>query len=408
MPPHPNAGAPVPVPTPRRPRPARRQSPPLWPFALVALAAHGALWGLCALGPGRPKAPPGRPKTALTLPAGAHAQALSAARQALQQAQAPQPPSKRPPQPKPPEPLSGTVVALPPSADDRSPPPDSAFLAEHNARVAKQTRSQDAAPDHPHVMNELSRAQRAERPASGPPPLGRGGDGAVGERHRAAKPLVAAHLPQEHRDRLQLRQDAAGTARNQQAQQASPPGPVQLRLGPSAEADTDAQAAAQGRGGQALGAPLSMAQLIPSVGALAQLQGGPKNDVGHDIEAGDGTFLNAREFRYAGFFNRLKEQIANYWRPLPEYARRDPTGNIYGMQNRLTVLTIALTEEGALHELKVLQSSGIPFLDDAGVEAIRAAAPFAHPPRGLLNADKLIVFNFAFSVDVTGRYAGPP
>jgi TonB family protein len=301
------------------------------------------------------------------------------------------------------------VVDLPPSADDRPPPQDSAFLAEHNARAQKQTRSRHAAPDHPNVMNEPSVAQQDPRQAAKTPASGRDGDDATGARRRPPRLGVPQRMPQEHRDRLQLRQDAAGTARNQQAQQASPPGPVQLRLGPQAPpGDADAQGAARGRGGAPLGAPLTMAQLIPSVGTLAQLQGGPKNDVGPDIEEGDGTFLNAREFRYAGFFNRLKEQIAHYWRPMPEYARRDPTGNIYGLQNRLTVLTVALTEEGALHDVQVLQSSGIAFLDDAGVDAIRAAAPFMHPPRGLLNADKRIVFNFAFSVDVTGRYSGPP
>lgn len=215
----------------------------------------------------------------------------------------------------------------------------------------------------------------------------------------------AARQPAQ--DRLKLKQSPQAAAlHNAEAQPDGSNAPLRLRLDPLPAQDGP-QGSGAGQHGGAGAQPLSMAQLVPDIATLSRLGGGPKNDVGLDVPEGEGTFLNAREFKYASFFNRLKEQISNHWQPLAEYQRRDPSGNIYGVQARITVLTIDLDHEGALKDLKVAQSSGVDFLDEEGLRAIRAAAPFMHPPKGLLNEAQRIVFNFAFSVDIAGGYHGP-
>ena len=45
------------------------------------------------------------------------------------------------------------------------------------------------------------------------------------------------------------------------------------------------------------------------------------------------------------------------------------------------------------------------FLDQEGLRAMRAAAPFLHPPKGLLDGNRQVVFSFGFSLDLTGASA---
>lgn len=129
--------------------------------------------------------------------------------------------------------------------------------------------------------------------------------------------------------------------------------------------------------------------------------GSPPNDSLQDVDIGDGTFLNSKEFKYAFFFNRLKRSVSQYWAPLPPLQARDPTGAIYGGRHRLTVVQVALYANGELKSLRVSRSSGVPFLDAVATRALRDASPFPNPPKGLADADAMIRFPFAFDLDLT-------
>jgi TonB family protein len=116
-----------------------------------------------------------------------------------------------------------------------------------------------------------------------------------------------------------------------------------------------------------------------------------------DAEEGDFTALNSRKWKYATFFNRMKRQVAQNWHPDVVYLRRDPTGNIYGTRDRLTILQVSLKPNGSVAKIYVAKQSGVDFLDDEAVRAFREAQPFPNPPAGLVDArSNLITFSFGF------------
>jgi TonB family protein len=129
--------------------------------------------------------------------------------------------------------------------------------------------------------------------------------------------------------------------------------------------------------------------------------GGAPNDNLNDVEAGDGTFLNTREWKYAGFFNRMKQAIGAKWDPQGRARSKDPSGRRVGIYDRVTVVTIILNTEGGLQEVYVAKRSGVDFLDDEAVQAVQRAAPFPNPPPSLAR-NGLIRFDFGFTLTNEG------
>jgi TonB family protein len=101
-------------------------------------------------------------------------------------------------------------------------------------------------------------------------------------------------------------------------------------------------------------------------------------------------------WKYASFFNRVKKQVFDQWKPEDVARRNDPT---YGQGHRLTILRVHLDSNGVLLSASVDQTSGVPALDDAALAALRKAQPFPSPPRGLVNTDGEIRFRFGFGFD---------
>ena len=88
--------------------------------------------------------------------------------------------------------------------------------------------------------------------------------------------------------------------------------------------------------------------------AAAEAGGGAPNDDLHGVDPGDGTYLNTREWKYASFFNRVKRAVAEEWHPDIVYLRHDPSGNVYGTRDRVTVLRIHLKPDGALSSVALV------------------------------------------------------
>src|SRR5438445_1824625 len=115
-------------------------------------------------------------------------------------------------------------------------------------------------------------------------------------------------------------------------------------------------------GGRA-GPPLD---LTPKVDALQRAigKGSGSMDYLKDVDDGESTALNSKKWAHAAFFNRVKRQVADQWHPEVVYVRHDPSGNVYGVKDRVTVLRVHLKPDGKLAAWTVLQSSGVDFLDD--------------------------------------------
>jgi TonB family protein len=142
--------------------------------------------------------------------------------------------------------------------------------------------------------------------------------------------------------------------------------------------------------------------LIPTSEQLAHVIGGSTQDALKDVDDGEETALNSKKWRFATFFNRVKKQVSEHWHPEEAYRRRDPTGVIYGHQNRYTELRIQLKADGHLANVGVGLPSGLEFLDDEAITAFKEAQPFPNPPHQLLERNGLITFSFGFLYDLNG------
>ncbi|HET6614172.1 MAG TPA: energy transducer TonB [Kofleriaceae bacterium] len=150
--------------------------------------------------------------------------------------------------------------------------------------------------------------------------------------------------------------------------------------------------------------PRTAPDLRPTKEMLARAVGGGSVDWVAGVNRGDTTALNAKRWKFAGFFDRLKRRVAQKWQPGAIYHQRDPTGRIHGTKNRLTVLTVALHPSGKIAKIFIAKPCGVDFLDDEAVRAFYAAQPFSHAPAGLVDPKShLITFSFGFHFEVGHR-----
>lgn len=191
------------------------------------------------------------------------------------------------------------------------------------------------------------------------------------------------------------------------------PGPVgpatEVRaLGPDG---TLAHAAGQG---SALPSERVGAQTLPGVGPLrltpsqeslqrALGQGSGSPDYLGELDDGDATALNSKKWKFAAFFNRMKSQVREEWHPDHLLSRHDPSGNIYGAKDRVTMLRVSLALDGKVADVSVVKSSGVEFLDEEAMSAFRRAQPFSNPPEQLAEPDGMIRFQFGFVVQISGH-----
>lgn len=111
------------------------------------------------------------------------------------------------------------------------------------------------------------------------------------------------------------------------------------------------------------------------------------NDYLKDVAIGAETHLNAREFLYYTYFNRIKKKLRQHWEPLIHSRVRDMAKGgrqIASTGAKVTRLVITLDENGGLSKVQVSTTSGLLDLDDVALEALRVSAPFPNPPKDLI------------------------
>jgi protein TonB len=132
----------------------------------------------------------------------------------------------------------------------------------------------------------------------------------------------------------------------------------------------------------------------PSLAALGLKNGqegktglSANNDFIEDIPLSDMTRLNTVEYKYYGFYHRIKQKLEQYWgnsiqrkaAALWKSGRRIPAS-----ENRITSLEILLDGLGNIVKINVKGSSGVRELDDAAIESFNKAGPFPNPPKGMV------------------------
>jgi protein TonB len=73
--------------------------------------------------------------------------------------------------------------------------------------------------------------------------------------------------------------------------------------------------------------------------------------------------------------------------------------SIASARDRITKLLIVLNPAGTLVNVQVLSDSGVRDLDDAAIEAFRAAAPFPNPPKGIIETDGTVKIRWDFVLE---------
>jgi len=135
------------------------------------------------------------------------------------------------------------------------------------------------------------------------------------------------------------------------------------------------------------------AKMLPSIAkGLANGQAGKSglarnNDYIEEIPLGDFTSLNTVEYKYYGFYFRIKQRLEQYWgnslrrkaEKLYKSGRRMPAN-----EDKITSLSIILDNRGNIIDVVVKSTSGIRELDDAAIESFNKAGPFPNPPKGMI------------------------
>ena len=296
----------------------------------------------------------------------------------------------------------GQVVDVAPG--NRKESKDARFLAPTANAVDKETRAREQTAHYRNAMPQRTRQGKPEHQGADPvEELMSGGNGGRGHdrepQAEAGQQRAALEIPTaRRREEIRLKKEEG-------------PGPGEVVANRTASDDVHGNSdrlllrPGELQGGEhasagALGPP-GLANLTPSPGVLDHIAGAAPNDHLQDVDEGDATFLNTREWRYASFFNRVKQSVGMQWHPNTVLRTRDPTGNIYGGRDRYTLVQVTLDERGGLKDISVERSCGVDFLDLEAVHSFERAQPFPNPPPGLVQADATVRFEFGFFIDMS-------
>ncbi|MGB0452801.1 MAG: TonB family protein [Bacteriovoracaceae bacterium] len=111
------------------------------------------------------------------------------------------------------------------------------------------------------------------------------------------------------------------------------------------------------------------------------------NDYVEDVPMGDMTRLNTQEFKFYGFYHRIRQRLEQYW----ENSLKTKVESIHrggrriaSEQDKMTSLRVVLNNQGQIVRILIRSSSGIKELDDAAIESFHKAGPFPNPPTGMV------------------------
>lgn len=258
--------------------------------------------------------------------------------------------------------------------------------------IVSQHRANDRAPeDTEHLSDVDSDVERETQAPLGP-------DSATSKQ---TEPGPALEESERARGRKSGEQGQTDDGTGQDAGSGQQPGAGDDTL---VEADDGASATAGADAGSQQGKPDPLTMLGGSPSVLDQTFGRPGNaDRLRDVDEGVENVLDSKRHVYGSFFNRVRDQVADNWRPEQVHRRADPNGSRYGDAQRTTVLMVRVDEHtGEILKIVVEQRSGAPHLDDEAVRAMRAAAPFPNIPPGLADANGHVDFRFGFILDFVG------
>lgn len=127
------------------------------------------------------------------------------------------------------------------------------------------------------------------------------------------------------------------------------------------------------------------------------------NDYIEGVALGDTTYLNTTEYKYYGFFLRIRQKLEQFWgRSIQDKAQALSKGGrqVASNENLITSLEVTLNEVGEIVKIAIKGTSGVKELDDAAVESFNDAGPFPNPPKGLIE-NGLVKVEWGFVVQTS-------
>jgi TonB family protein len=310
-----------------------------------------------------------------------------------------QPPPK--PRDAPPDPVkpSGQVVKLPP---EKSPPPkDARYVSEHDHAVEKETRAKETDPEA-----AAAHEKKADKGVPPPSEVDRPED----EVKRGAEEPEKVEGQQEPQEQKLLGGNPGinsgglmGMWRRAEAANQQGHAGASTRESDLANDDDDPRPSGTLTRGPMAGStqlPSGPVNLNLDDATLSKIAGGaPANDALEEVEPGTGTYLNARQWRYASYFNRISEMVRKNWKPEAVLRRRRHPDLDGRVRRRFTLVEITLDHNGRVTVAQVDRYSGSDELDDEATRAVRAAGPFPNPPEPLFEGHETFSFKFGFTVE---------
>lgn len=287
----------------------------------------------------------------------------------------------------------GQVVDLPKPAEEKR-PDQAKFASEYDSSVEKETRK----------YGRFDQKSRQGDSAGGDPTSSPPRPAAAGAQAPPGAMAMRAPGPPSRQPSPPMPARPAASA---VPGETGPPVPVDpegiLNPGGQSARQTVQPTPARPAAGGPQVPPGASPMMAPSPQQIARAIGGGTQDHLKDIDEGNETALNAKKWKFSSFFNRVKAQVREHWRPADVYRRRDPTGSIYGNKDRYTLLRVQLKPDGSLANLVMETPSGVEFLDDEAMEAFKQAQPFPNPPPQLVDAGSGIIdFRFGFYFELGG------
>jgi len=130
--------------------------------------------------------------------------------------------------------------------------------------------------------------------------------------------------------------------------------------------------------------------------------GSATQDYLKDVDQGLETLLNAREFKYYSYYNRIRRQLSQHWEPKVrvKMSQMFKQGRfLASATDRVTKLIVVLDKKGNLVNVQMVKDSGVTDLDDAAIEAFQSAAPFPNPPQGIIEQDGTVKIRWDFVLE---------
>jgi periplasmic protein TonB len=125
-----------------------------------------------------------------------------------------------------------------------------------------------------------------------------------------------------------------------------------------------------------------------------QTEAGYQDYIDEDLEVGDAIDLNTQEYRFIGYFSGLRKSIELVWGYPREAAMRGFEGSV--------ALRFNISKDGYASRVKVVKSSGHKVLDQAILNAVKLASPYAPLPEDFEKENLQVTGTFTYVLSSWG------